>query len=62
MSPNAGGTPEAMAMPMHKGSATKKTTMDARKSLANVCLKSASPGEAVETTLLVKFIGVFLLH
>ncbi|MCY1556717.1 hypothetical protein D9M68_934900 [compost metagenome] len=30
--PLAGGMPEAMAMPMHKGRATRKTTKDARAS------------------------------
>lgn len=32
MSPRAGGTPDAMAMPIHRGSATKKTTNDATTS------------------------------
>ena len=30
--PAAGGTPEAIAMPMHSGTATRKTTIEARKS------------------------------
>ena len=34
--PAAGGTPEAMAIPMQSGSATRKTTMEARKSRDNV--------------------------
>ncbi|MGE0129989.1 MAG: hypothetical protein AB7U82_18050 [Blastocatellales bacterium] len=37
--PNAGGTPDAMAIPMDKGSATRKTTIDARKSLIKVARK-----------------------
>src|SRR5262249_36226125 len=32
ISPAAGGTPQALAMPRHNGSATKNTTTDARKS------------------------------
>jgi hypothetical protein len=36
INPSAGGTPEAMAMPMHKGRATRKTTIDARKSFVTV--------------------------
>jgi hypothetical protein len=32
--PDAGGIPDAIAMPMHRGSATRNTTQDARKSLA----------------------------
>jgi len=32
----SGGTPDAMAMPMHKGIATRKTTMDAVKSRLSV--------------------------
>lgn len=31
----SGGTPDAMAMPMHSGNATRKTTMEARKSCLN---------------------------
>ena len=32
MMPAVGGMPEAIEMPMHSGSATRKTTIDARKS------------------------------
>jgi hypothetical protein len=31
--PAAGGAPEARAMPIHRGSATRKTTSDAERSL-----------------------------
>src|SRR3546814_17119452 len=34
--PFSGGTPEAMAMPMHNGIATRKTTMEAVKSRLSV--------------------------
>jgi hypothetical protein len=37
--PNAGGAPEAMAIPMDKGSATRKTTIEARKSLTTMLRK-----------------------
>ena len=36
MSPAAGGTPEAIAMPMQRGSATRQTTTDDSRSCANV--------------------------
>ena len=36
MMPAVGGMPEASAMPMHSGSATRKTTIDARKSRPKV--------------------------
>ena len=31
MRPAVGGMPEAIEMPMHSGSATRKTTIDAKK-------------------------------
>src|SRR3712207_3783178 len=34
MRPSAGGTPEAIEIPMHNGSATRKTTTEATISLA----------------------------
>ena len=36
MMPAVGGMPEASEMPMHSGSATRKTTIDARKSRPKV--------------------------
>ncbi len=36
MSPAVGGNPEASEMPMHSGSATRNTTIDARKSRPKV--------------------------
>lgn len=39
--PLAGGMPEAMAMPMHSGRATRKTTTEASASRGNVFLSSA---------------------
>ena len=36
--PAAGGSPEAIAMPMHKGNATKKTMIDGRMSPLNLWL------------------------
>jgi len=35
MSPKAGGAPEAIAIPMHSGKATRRTTIEAMKSRAN---------------------------
>ena len=35
MMPAAGGTPHAMATPMHKGKATRNTTTEASRSLFN---------------------------
>src|SRR5689334_18684661 len=35
ISPAAGGAPEAIAMPIHSGNATRKTTTEASKSRAN---------------------------
>ncbi len=37
--PFSGGTPEATAMPMHRGIATRNTTIDAVKSRMNVVLR-----------------------
>jgi hypothetical protein len=34
--PDAGGAPDAMAIPMHKGKATRNTTTEARRSCAKV--------------------------
>jgi hypothetical protein len=39
--PVAGGAPDAIAMPMHKGRATKNTTMEASASFGSVSLKAA---------------------
>src|SRR5687768_5880493 len=47
-SPDAGGIPDAIAMPMHRGSATRNTTIDARKSwtiVARVALVIGDPSD-----------------
>ena len=41
--PFSGGTPEAMAMPMHSGIATRKTTIDAVKSRTNTFRRDIAP-------------------
>jgi len=53
ITPLAGGMPDAMAMPMHNGRATRKTTTDAIKSRGSVALsvsafiqKSSTRGDA----------------
>ena len=54
------GTPEAMAMPMHKGSATRKTTTEDRKSCLNDPKKpgSAPAGLVISMSFLSeKFAG-----
>ncbi len=54
--PSAGGTPDAMAMPMHKGKATRKTTTDASRSLEKVELfmKPFRSGELYKATATVR--------
>ena len=39
MTPAVGGSPEASATPIHSGSATRKTTTDAKASRPNVALR-----------------------
>ena len=43
ISPAATGTPEAIAIPMQSGNATRKTTIEARKSLLKVRDRSLTP-------------------
>ena len=41
MMPVVGGKPDAIEMPMHNGSATRKTTIEARRSRPNVLVAGA---------------------
>ncbi len=53
MMPAVGGSPEAMAIPMHSGSATRKTTTEASRSLPKT--DDEPPGEVVDVVMKARF-------